>query len=228
MRYDIDITVYYYNKEVARYKVTNPQGCRVYYSPHQRDAMKLELEEHERFFGSYYRTQLSLPDPVFETPEMSRLLESMQRGILLDLSSNDLYATHYGRCAVYCNDTRVETTEAGKLGRYEKTKVFDYRGLFSPHFENHCANRGGCPSTELFFTFGQQWHNARPAEENLLSITVVHTLARSQVQKRSLDIYRPRQNLELEILKPTSEDEYVNILLGNVVYNPSAMQSAQL
>jgi hypothetical protein len=186
--------------------------------------MKLEPEEHERFFGSQFRTQISLPDPVYETPEMTRLLESMQRGILLDMNLNDLYATHYGRCSVYCNDTRLETTDAGKLGRYEKTKVFDYRTLFTPHFENHCANRGGCPSTELFFTFGQKWHHSRPAEENLFAMTVVHTLARSQVQRRSLESLRPRQKLSLEIQKPNSEDEYVSILLGNVVYPSSAMQ----
>ncbi|XP_062505249.1 interferon regulatory factor 4-like isoform X2 [Corticium candelabrum] len=225
--YDTDICIFYYNKEVMRFRVSNPRGCRIYW-PTRGDDLKLEPEEHDRFFGSHLRTQIALPDPVYDTPPLRKLLKSMQRGILLDMSNNDLYATQYGRCSVYCNDTRMETTDAGKLGRYEKTKVFDFRGLFTPHFENHCAKLGGCPSTELFFTFGQKWHHSRPAEENILSFTVTHSLARNKVQRRQ-HTSTTKLHLQLEIDKPTNEDEYVNILLGfypPYSYSSSAMQSS--
>ncbi|XP_062506107.1 interferon regulatory factor 3-like isoform X2 [Corticium candelabrum] len=214
--YDIDICIFYYNKEVMRFRVSNPRGCRIYW-PSRGDGLKIDPEEHDRFFGSHLRTQVALPYPVYDTPPLRKLLKSMQRGILLDMSNYDLYATQYGRCSVYCNDTRIETTDAGKLGRYEKTKVFDYRGLFTSHFENHCAKLGGCPSTELFFTFGQKWHHSRPAEENIMSFTVIHSLARSKVKRYHHAKSTPKQNLQLEIAEPTSEDEYVNILLG---YDP--------
>ena len=204
----MEVIVYYFNREVARRRINNPAGCCLYYS-------KNTCSQHQICDASLTRIALPQPDPGFNTPSMQRLLESMQLGLLIEMKNNDVFAKQMGLCSVYCNDSRYQTTTGGGIKRLEGTKVYDFRRLFVSNFESHCAGKGGCPSTELYFTFGQTWDCQRPAEENLLSVVLVHSLARSQVQKRSPHRpQRPKKPLALEINDASDEDELVDRLYG--------------
>lgn len=214
--HEMEVIVYYFNREVARRHVNNPAGCYIYYnnshSQHQcYDASMAGI--FPKTNPSVICIALPQPDPSFNTPSMQRLLESMQLGLLIEMKNNDVYAKQTGLCSMYCNDSRYETTTEGRIRRLEETKVYDFRRLFVSHFERHCAGKGGCPSTEIYFTFGQTWDCERPAEENLLSVVLVHCLARSQVQKRSP--HRPKRSnkpLLLEIDDMSDDDELVDRL----------------
>lgn len=202
----MEVIVFYFNKEVARHYVNNVSGCRLYYNPNPG--------QKNNIYGCPH-VQIALPEPDigFDTPSMKRLLQSMKLGLLIEMRDNDVYAKQLGLCSVYCNDTRYETTPEGRIRRFEGTKVYDYNQLFLSHFQSHCSGRGGCPSTELYLTFGQMWKCQRPAEENLLSVAVVHCQARSHVQGWSP--HKPQKMadkpLDLEFYPLTDEDEKIKL-----------------
>lgn len=220
----MNIIVYYGTTEVARHHVNNPFGCRLFYCPDFDKVATLNLRDPISFhlaFGNACRSQINLPappraptDPETQTDrDLIQLLEGMKRGLLLDIVSNDIFATKLCRCAVYCSDSRLETSEEGKLKTRERTKVFDYTKRFDPYFQQHCESGRFCPSSELYLTFGQPWSAERPVEECVLSIAVVHSLARSQIQARSHDIPQALSGLALEIEEPDEADEcLVNVL----------------
>nr|ACN71222.1 interferon regulatory factor OC1 [Oscarella carmela] len=215
--YEMEIVIFYQEEEVARHRIVNPKGCRIAFNPGGEN-LKIDREDYCKLFGEPERSLISLPDPVIACPQLAELLKAMQRGLLLDMRRNDLFAVMLGRTTVYCNDTRSETTARGKLNRLERTKVFDYRTLFSPCFERHKRGNGGCPSQELYFTFGQTWDSGRLAEENYLSIAVIHTKARSEANRFKMK--QTAQNSiccvtknNLEMFPRTPEDDYANLLL---------------
>ena len=194
------IIVFYGPEEVARHRVTNRYGCRLFYSSLFDGGdvlLPIGVESFERLFGDLHRAQIVMPTPrpgkrasqenVGVGDDLSRLLETMERGLLLDMHAGDIFATALGRCAIYCSDRRSATTSRGRLERDERTKVYDYDRRFVPSLRAYAtaataAARGEAPSTELYFTFGQTWNDARPTEENLLSVAVVHEPARRLVR----------------------------------------------
>ncbi|XP_065842359.1 interferon regulatory factor 6-like isoform X2 [Oscarella lobularis] len=218
--HEMEVVIFYQSKEVARHRVTNPKGCRIGYNP-QGVKPNIGSDDFRKLFGEPERTQINLPDPVNASRDMMDVLNAMQRGLLLDMKHNDMFAVMLGRCSVYCNDTRVETSERGKLNRIERTKVFDYRTLFKPSFEKHRKYHTGCPSQELYFTFGQTWSNDRLPEENLLSIAVVHSRARAEARSLAnpphpIASRNNDRNANLELFPRTPEDDYAHLLLAPI------------
>jgi hypothetical protein len=204
----MDIIVYYGTEEVARYHVDNPFGCRLFYFPNLEEKMSaIDLidptgTEFQLAFGSRARTQINLPTPSKDSLQ-ANVLEGFQRGLLLDFVSNDLFATRLCRCAVYCNDNRRSTGDEGKLYRKERTRVFEYRDRFLPLIRNHCKNSitHGCPSSELFMTLGTTWNTViHTAEQSIVSLAIVHCLARSQIQAKGRELPFPKIAVEIEDL----------------------------
>eukprot|EP00118_Oscarella_pearsei_P004119 m.17128 g.17128 ORF g.17128 m.17128 type:complete len:294 (+) comp27332_c1_seq4:307-1188(+) len=183
------VIVFYGSEEVARCLVTDPHGCRLFYAPVFNGGdilLPITQIEFERLFGDLRRGQIALPPPNSEKnfrDKLPELLKAMGRGLLLDMYGGDVFATMLGQCTVYCSDRRSVTSTAGKLERGERTKVYDFQRLFLPCIRAFTAGIGRCPSSELYFTFGQTWDQERPSEDNLLSIAVVHGPARRIVRE---------------------------------------------
>lgn len=84
------VKVAYRGCAMAAMRVSHRDGCRLFYgSPPPRNAM--DLETQERLFGSRKLMQLSLPPPRTAQsliPAMWILLESTQRGLILQVSTS--------------------------------------------------------------------------------------------------------------------------------------------
>ncbi|XP_062506103.1 interferon regulatory factor 6-like [Corticium candelabrum] len=204
----MEVIVFYFNREVARHYIRDAVGCLLYYNQHSQP-------KYHTCGDSLVYIALPNPDTGFGTPSLKRLLQSMQLGVLIEMRNNDIFAKQLGFCSVYCNDTRYETHSEGKIRRLDGTRVYDFQ-LFCSHFESHCNGQGGCPSTEIYMTFGQAWNCHRSSEENLLSVAVIHCLARTRVQE--LSPHRPGaeiiETVELEIDEKTDEDDQIELRFG--------------
>lgn len=165
--------------------------CRLYYGYY--DAI-FNVEDAEGAFNMIYgpaaAEQIPLPDKELDLPEIKRVLENMNRGLVLELSENrDIYALRLCRCKVFYSSG---SQEPQKLERETKTKVFDYGGHFVPALSNSLAGFCATPSYEVTFTLGYP-------NGSLVMIVITHAHA-----KREFQIHGSNENLCSE---PNADDE---------------------
>ncbi|XP_065193932.1 interferon regulatory factor 5-like [Sycon ciliatum] len=181
--HEVYVKVCYRGSPMAGMKVDNRLGCRIFFGPCVASSGVSE-EEHARLFGGRHLTQLSLPPPGQAQsilPSIWYLLDSLQRGIILEVISNDIYATRLCHANVYWG-APAHLGDTCALERGVRTRIFNYQLFLQiyKHFRDdpdRTALASQPPAPSVLLGVGQPWGPERQLDNNLVMISVTHCLA---------------------------------------------------
>ncbi|XP_013402103.1 interferon regulatory factor 5-like isoform X3 [Lingula anatina] len=174
--------LFYKRQQVAQYEINNPNGSRLYYNSSnpgteqnmaevaQSFAMEMG-EQVDQLFGPRAVSQYLMPPPgscIDHQQELTnKILECMERGLLLKCVNGDIYAARYCRCVVFCASPHKED-EIFKLERDNSDfKLFDFNNYFVPAVQKYLQGQGPRPNIEVRLGFGQAWYNQNWSEREI-------------------------------------------------------------
>lgn len=199
------------------------KGCRIFYGPlHCRDI--LPPEEEERLFGPLEAHQISI-SPRHPSPLASEIFRTLKRGLIIDITNNDIYATALCRTVVYLGSSPMKNSKS--LEKDERVKVFEYNTQFLPELKQFTDNKGtNSPKPYVIFSFGQHWGSDRALSKNLITVVATHCKALNDLRVRNAPIYdellyEPTEHQDIRIISPTRKD-----LDAEEFLNPSSSPSS--
>ncbi|XP_067650718.1 interferon regulatory factor 8-like isoform X2 [Haliotis asinina] len=186
--HEVIVKLKYRHTEVAGHHVKNSRGCRLFYGP-MMDAIVGNLQEE--MYGPAGLDQLHFPlcDNLIDNHRQSslttQLLNVLDRGLILEASSGDIYATRKCRLVIFVSQPQNPYDQPIKLYRNKPpVKVFDYHGYFIPTLQRALQGECALPSAEILIGFGQDWKMEKQPYNNLLiSATVLHARAYHQLSQ---------------------------------------------
>ena len=179
----LNVAVYYGSVQVLNKTICCNKGCRLYYGQYSQPTTDEQAASFESYFGPLEAEQIPLPD-THPLPEAKQIFNSMNRGLLIEMHDNDIYATPLCRSIVYCGNSYYHTSQ--QLEKERRMKVFDYNEHFQPALEQYSLHRGPQPDPHVIFSLGQHWGPTQPITQNCVFVVVSHIQA-----KHDLEVYGP-------------------------------------
>lgn len=128
---DLELQFQYRGRQVCVLTISNAQGCRLFHGSLEPSAAQEEL------FGPPALEQVRFPATDAIPNEKQRfythqLLDALDRGLILELQGQDLFATRLCQCKVFwTGPCATRCTGPNPIEREKKTKLFSLEGFLN-------------------------------------------------------------------------------------------------
>ncbi|KAM9495883.1 interferon regulatory factor 3-like isoform 2-T2 [Clarias gariepinus] len=109
-----------------------------------------------------------------------RLLDSIKRGLLLEVCSSGIYGFRQDECNVFvstCDSAEIQDEEPKKLSQNQKELLFSFE-KYKKDLIDFKENRSGSPDYTIYLCFGQKFPDGKPLERKLIIVKVVPLICR--------------------------------------------------
>ncbi|XP_013887625.1 interferon regulatory factor 5 [Austrofundulus limnaeus] len=206
---DLDLKFLYRGRMVGSLTVSNPQGCRLYYGHLEPTPEQVEL------FGPVTLQQVLFPGTSEIQNQKQRfyteaLLDVMDRGLILEIQEQDIYAIRLCQCKVFWSGQGMPEQGPPKpMERERKIKVFSLNEFLQGLILFQKGEAPNPPPFEVFFCFGEDWPDKKPKEKKLIIVQVVPVVARILTEMFSGELNWSTESIRLQISHPDVKDQTV-------------------
>ncbi|XP_059328468.1 interferon regulatory factor 5 isoform X2 [Ammospiza nelsoni] len=206
---DLELKFQYRGRQVCALTVSNPHGCRLFHS-------SLEpTREQEELFGPLTLEQVPFPAPDTIPNEKQRfythqLLDVLDRGLILELQGQDLFALRLCQCKVFwTGPCAAPQPGPNPIQRETRTKLFSLEGFLNGLIQFQKGRTPTPPPFEIFLCFGEEWPDQKPKEKKLITVQVVPVAARLLLEMFSGELSWSADSIPLQISHPDLKDRMV-------------------
>ncbi|XP_075996740.1 interferon regulatory factor 7 [Genypterus blacodes] len=175
--YDLEISIHYRKIEMLKTRM-HTQRLQLHY---QQEAP--ELNAHNLCFPA---TEGLLDHKQIDYTK--RLLDSIQRGLLLEVRESGIYACRQDRCHVYAStsDPSVAHPEPRKLPQNTMVELLSF-DKYVNELRQFRENNGGSPEYSINMCFGERFPDGKPLEKKLIVVKVVPLICRHFYEMAQLE-----------------------------------------